>query len=45
MCNSGAVTLHEFTEHAVLTRVSQQSFTEGGTSNVTRFDHDLPKVE
>jgi IMP dehydrogenase len=45
MCNSGAVTLRQFTENAVLTRVSQQSFAEGGTSNVMRLDQDLPKYE
>jgi IMP dehydrogenase len=45
MCNSGAISLHEFTKNALLTRVSQQSFVEGGTSNVTRLDHDLPKIE
>ncbi len=45
MCNSGASTLREFKENAILTRVSQQSFTEGGTSNVMRLDRDLPKYE
>jgi IMP dehydrogenase len=45
MCNSGAVTLSEFSKNAVLTRVSQQSFTEGGTSNVVRLDQDVPKFE
>jgi IMP dehydrogenase len=45
MCNSGAITLRQFSENAVLTRVSQQSFTEGGTSNVMRLDKDLPKYE
>jgi IMP dehydrogenase len=45
MCNSGAVTLEQFTDNAILTRVSQQSFSEGGTSNVTRLDQDLPKYE
>ncbi len=45
MCNSGAVTLSEFSKKAVLTRVSQQSFTEGGTSNVMRLDQDVPKFE
>lgn len=45
MCNSGALTLNQFAENAVLTRVSQQSFVEGGTSNVMRLDQDLPKYE
>jgi IMP dehydrogenase len=45
MCNSGAVTLKQFNENAVLTRVSQQSFAEGGTSNVMRLDQDLLKSE
>ena len=45
MCNSGAVTLNQFTDNAVVTRVSQQSFIEGGTSNVMRLDQDLPKYE
>ena len=45
MCNSGALTLNQFAENAVLTRVSQQSFIEGGTSNVMRLDQDLPKYE
>ncbi|MGB7568890.1 MAG: IMP dehydrogenase [Chitinivibrionales bacterium] len=45
MCNSGAVTLNQFTDNALLTRVSQQSFAEGGTGNVMRLDQDLPKYE
>jgi IMP dehydrogenase len=45
MCNSGAVTLKDFSDNAVLTRVSQQSFAEGGTSNVMRLDQNLPKFE
>jgi IMP dehydrogenase len=45
MCNSGAATLNQFTDNAVVTRVSQQSFIEGGTSNVMRLDQDLPKYE
>ena len=45
MCNSGAITLKEFRDNAVLTRVSQQSFTEGGTSNVMRLDQNFPKFE
>lgn len=39
MCNVGATTLAEFRDKAVLTRISQQSFVEGGTSNVIRLDN------
>lgn len=39
MCNSGSGNLHEFSRNAVLTLVSQQSFMEGGTSNVETFDN------
>ena len=42
MCNNGAVTLHELTEKAILTRISEQSFVEGGTSNVVSIDDDGP---
>lgn len=34
MCNNGSLTLNEFTRKAILTRISEQSFVEGGTSNV-----------
>jgi len=40
MCNIGALTLAEFMDKAVLTRVSQQSFTEGGTSNIKTLDRE-----
>lgn len=43
MCNIGALTLNEFTANAVLTRISEQSFVEGGTSNVLSLDKDLPR--
>lgn len=43
MCNCGALTLREFTEQAVLTRISEQSFVESGTSNVVTLDRDLPQ--
>jgi IMP dehydrogenase len=43
MCNSGALTLSEFKKNAVLTRVSQQSFTEGGTSNIMTMDQEILK--
>ncbi|MCX7725278.1 MAG: IMP dehydrogenase [Chitinispirillaceae bacterium] len=43
MCNVGALTLREFTEKAVLTRISEQSFVEGGAHNVLTFDKELPK--
>lgn len=42
MCNMGSLTLKEFSENAVLTRISEQSFVEGGTSNVISFDKDVP---
>jgi IMP dehydrogenase len=45
MCNSGAITLKSFNDNALLTRVSQQSFAEGGTSNVMRLDQNMPKYE
>lgn len=38
MCNNGSLTLSEFTSKAVLTRISEQSFIEGGTSNVMKLD-------
>lgn len=41
MCNIGAVTLKEFREKAVLTRISEQSFVEGSTSNVVRLDQEI----
>jgi len=34
MCNCGSLTLNEFHRKVVLTRISEQSFVEGGTSNV-----------
>jgi IMP dehydrogenase len=43
MCNMGSLTLREFAEMAVLTRISEQSFIEGGTSNVFTFDKDIPR--
>ncbi len=43
MSNCGASTLREFSDKAVLTRISEQSFVEGGTSNVVTLDRDLPK--
>jgi IMP dehydrogenase len=45
MCNAGAITLKDFNANALLTRVSQQSFAEGGTSNVMRLDNNMPKYE
>lgn len=42
MCNTGALTLEEFRENAMLTRISEQSFVEGGTSNIVRIDHEQP---
>jgi IMP dehydrogenase len=43
MCNMGALTLREFAEKAVLTRISEQSFVESGTSNVLSLDKDIPR--
>jgi IMP dehydrogenase len=43
MCNMGSLSLREFAEKAVLTRISEQSFVEGGTSNVLTFDKDVPR--
>jgi len=43
MCNSGALTLAEFIKNAVLTRVSEQSFAEGGTSNIKTVDQEMAK--
>ncbi|MGM0444399.1 MAG: IMP dehydrogenase [Fibrobacterota bacterium] len=41
LCNTGALSLQEFAEKAVLTRISEQSFVEGGTSNVIKFDKQI----
>ena len=43
MCNMGALTLRDFTDNAVLTRISEQSFVEGGTSSVFTFDKNVPR--
>ena len=43
MCNMGSLTLKEFSDNAVLTRISEQSFVEGGTSNVLSIDKDIPR--
>ena len=43
MCNSGALTLGEFMKNAVITRVSQQSFAEGGTGNIKTVDQETTK--
>ncbi len=40
MCNAGALTLSEFMNNAVLTRVSEQSFAEGGTGNIKTVDKE-----
>jgi hypothetical protein len=39
----GSLSLKEFSENAVLTRISEQSFIEGGTSNVISLDKDIPR--
>ena len=41
MCNNGSLTLKEFTDNAVLTRISEQSFVEGGTSNVMKLNANV----
>ncbi|MDR3011677.1 MAG: IMP dehydrogenase [Chitinispirillales bacterium] len=41
MCNMGSLTIREFSNNAVLTRISEQSFIEGGTSNVLSLDKDV----
>lgn len=43
MCNSGALTLAEFAKKAVITRVSQQSFEEGGTGTIKTVDQEIDK--
>ena len=43
MCNAGALTPLEFAQRAVLTRVSEQSFVEGGTSNIKTMDQEILK--
>ena len=43
MCNLGSLTLREFANQAVLTRISEQSFVESGTSNVLSLDKDIPR--
>ena len=43
MCNMGSLSLREFSDKAVLTRISEQSFAEGGTSNVLTLDKDIPR--
>lgn len=42
LCNMGSLTLREFTDNAVLTRISEQSFVESGTSNVLSLDKEMP---
>jgi len=42
MCNCGARSLKDFRDNAVLTRISEQSFVEGGTSNIVRMDKEVP---
>jgi IMP dehydrogenase len=43
MCNAGALNLEEFRNNAILTRVSHQSFIEGGTSNIITMDREILK--
>lgn len=42
MCNVGTLTLREFAEKSVLTRISEQSFVEGSAHNVLTLDKELP---
>jgi IMP dehydrogenase len=43
MCNMGSLTVQEFADNAVLTRISEQSFIEGGTPNVLSLEKDVPR--
>ena len=43
MCNIGSTILRDFSDNAVLTRISEQSFVESGTSNVLSLDKDIPR--
>ncbi|MDR2579028.1 MAG: IMP dehydrogenase [Chitinispirillales bacterium] len=43
MCNMGSLTVKEFADNAVLTRISEQSFIEGGTSNVLSLEKNIPR--
>ena len=43
MCNLGSLTIREFADNAVLTRISEQSFEEGGTANVFTFEKNIPR--
>ena len=38
MCNTGVITLKEFHENVRITRVSEMTIVEGGTSNVEQLD-------
>jgi IMP dehydrogenase len=38
MCNCGSLSIREFTDKAILTRVSDQSFQEGSAHNLTMVD-------
>lgn len=41
MSNSGAISLKAFRDTAILTRISEQTFVEGGTPNVVRLDKEV----
>jgi IMP dehydrogenase len=43
MCNMGSLTVKEFADNAILTRISEQSFIEGGTSNVLSLDKNISR--
>jgi len=40
---AAALACGQKTEKAVLTRISEQSFVEGGTPNVLSLDKDIPR--
>jgi len=42
MCNIGSTDLSSFAKNAILTRISEQSYIEGGTSNILTVDKDIP---
>ena len=43
MCNCGSLSLKEFHEKAILTRVSEMTIVEGGTSTVEQLDRIQPE--
>ncbi len=45
MCNCGSLSIQEFCEKAILTRVSEQSFQEGSAHNLTMVDSKYDSKE